>query len=136
MLLAVAEGLAIIRERDDAASLYPLVLEAAETGNIAMWLTDTLIQTTLGIAAACGQQWERAEEHFETALRQAHELPNVLAQPETRRWYAWMLLGRDAPGDRDKARELLTEAIAMYRKIGMPKHIEMAEALLAKAGGP
>ena len=41
-----------------------------------------------------------------------------------------MLIDRDAPGDRDKARELLTEVIAMYRKIGMPKHVEMAEAML------
>jgi AcrR family transcriptional regulator len=40
---------------------------------------------------------------------------------------------RDAPGDRDKARELLTEAIAMYREIGMPKHVEMADALLEEA---
>jgi len=50
--------------------------------------------------------------------------------PDVRRWYARMLLDRDAPGDRDKARELLTEAIAMYRGIGMPKHVEMAETLL------
>jgi hypothetical protein len=41
-----------------------------------------------------------------------------------------MLIDRDAPGDRDKARQLLTEAIAMYRQIGMPKHVEMAEAML------
>jgi hypothetical protein len=46
-----------------------------------------------------------------------------------------MLLDRNRPGDREKARELLTEAIAMYRKIGMPKHVEVAEALLASAGG-
>jgi hypothetical protein len=52
-----------------------------------------------------------------------------------RRWYAWMLLDRDASGDREKARTLLTEAIAMYRQIGMPKHVEMAEALLATARG-
>ena len=37
------------------------------------------------------------------------------------------------PGDPDKARQLLTEAIAMYREIGLPKHIEMAEALLGEA---
>ncbi len=57
-------------------------------------------------------------------------LPIVIAQPDVRRWYARMLIDRDAPGDRDKARALLTEAIAMYRKIGMPKHVEMAEAML------
>ncbi len=66
------------------------------------------------------------------ALRQAHELPHVLEQPEVRRWYARMLIDRDAPGDRDKAWRLLTEAIAMYRQIGMPKHLDMAEALLGE----
>jgi class 3 adenylate cyclase len=28
--------------------------------------------------------------------------------------------------------ELLTEAIAMYRQMGMPKHVEVAEALLGE----
>jgi hypothetical protein len=65
-------------------------------------------------------------------MRQAHELPHKIEQPEVRRWYARMLIDRDAPGDRDKAFRLLTEAIAMYRQIGMPKHRELAEALLAE----
>jgi class 3 adenylate cyclase/tetratricopeptide (TPR) repeat protein len=134
MLYGVVEGLAILGERDEATKLYPLVLEAIDTGALVRWWTHGLLQTTAGIAAACGGQWEKAEEHYETALRQAHELPHKIEQPEVRRWYARMLLDRDAPGDRDKARELLTEAIAMYRKIGMPKHIEMAEALLREAG--
>ncbi len=30
------------------------------------------------------------------------------------------------------ASELRTEAIAMYRQIGVPKHVEMAEALLGE----
>lgn len=75
---------------------------------------------------------EKAEEHCQTALRQAHDLPNLIQQPEVRRWYARMLIDRNAPGDRDKARQLLTEAIAMYRDIGMPKHLEMAQELLGK----
>ena len=55
-----------------------------------------------------------------------------MAQPEVRRWYARMLLDRDDPGDRDKAFRLLTEAITMYREIGMPKHLEMAEEMLSE----
>jgi len=47
-----------------------------------------------------------------------------------------MLLDRNRPGDREKARELLTEAIAMYRQIGMPKHVGMAEALLREMQRP
>jgi hypothetical protein len=84
------------------------------------------------MAAAAGGRWDKAEQHYQTALRQAHELPVVMEQPEVRRWYARMLIDRDGPGDREKARELLTEATAMYRRIGMPRHIEMAEALLSE----
>ncbi len=84
-----------------------------------------------GIAAACGEQWDVAQEHYETALKQAHDLPHKIAQPEVRRWYARMLLDRHADGDRDKARTLLGEAIEMYQTIGMPKHVEMAEELRA-----
>ena len=60
----------------------------------------------------------------------SHEFPNRIAQPETRRWYAWMLLDRNAPGDKEKAHALLDEAIELYREIGMPKHVEMAERML------
>ena len=130
MMLAMVGGLAVVGDRDEAANLLPLVSEAIDTGDLLRVLDQRLLRTVAGIAAACGQQWERAEEHFEAALRQAHELPNVVEQPEVRRWYAWMLLDRDGPGDREKARELLDEAIDMYREIGMPKHMEMAEEML------
>jgi tetratricopeptide (TPR) repeat protein len=130
MLVAVVEGLAVLGERDEAAQLYPLTLDAIATGVLAPWGGLRLLETTAGIAAACGGQWEKAEEHFQTALRQAHELPHKIEQPEVRRWYARMLIDRAQPGDRDKARELLTEAVAMYRQMGMPKHVEMAERML------
>ena len=39
-----------------------------------------------------------------------------------RRWYARMPIDRDACGDRNKARELLMEAVVMYRDTGMPAH--------------
>ncbi|MEE8386213.1 MAG: tetratricopeptide repeat protein, partial [Dehalococcoidia bacterium] len=134
MLLAAVEGLAVLGERDEASELYFQAVEAIGTEAIISYYGFRLLQKTAGIAAACGGQWEKAEKHYETALRQAHELPHKIEQPEVRRWYARMLLDRGQPGDRDKARELLTEAIAMYRKIGMPKHVEMAAALLAEAG--
>ena len=35
-----------------------------------------------------------------------------------------MLIDRSGPGNRERARELLTEVIALYTKIGMPKHLE------------
>jgi tetratricopeptide (TPR) repeat protein len=133
MLCAAVEGLAVLGERQEAAKLYPLVLEAVDTGAVVLWYSP-LLHAVAGMAATAGEQWEKAEEHYQTALRQAHEIPVVIEQPEVRRWYARMLIDRDAPGDRDKARELLTEAVAMYRRIGMPKHVEMAEAILGEIG--
>jgi class 3 adenylate cyclase/tetratricopeptide (TPR) repeat protein len=130
MLLAAVEGLAILNRREEAAKLYPLVLEAIDTRALLIEFGVGLLQTVAGMAAAAGDQWERAEAHYQTGLRQVQEIPVVIQQPEVRRWYARMLIDRNAPGDREKARELLTEAVAMYRKIGMPKHVEMAEEML------
>ena len=140
MLVARVEGLGVLGEREETAKLYPLVLEGIDAGCPISWADARLLQCVAGMAAAAGGQWEKAEEHYQTALRQAHELPVVMEQPEVRRFYARMLIDRNAPGDpstgsgrdRDKAHELLTEAIAMYRRIGMPKHVEMAEALLGE----
>jgi class 3 adenylate cyclase/tetratricopeptide (TPR) repeat protein len=133
MLQAVIEGLAVLAEGHEAAKLYPLILEGIDTSDVIRWPDARLLQSVAGMAAAAGGQWEKAEEHYRMALRQAHELPVIIEQAEVRRWYARMLIDRNAPGDRDKAWRLLTEAIAMYRKIGMPKHVEMAEALLREA---
>ncbi len=112
----------------------PLVLEVVDTGTVVAGTIvngeSLLLRKVAGIAAGCGEHWEAAEQHFAAALRQAHEIPHRIEQPEVRRWYARMLLERDGPGDRDKAFRLLSEAIGMYREIGMPKHVEMAEALL------
>jgi len=130
VLFAAVEGLAVLGERAEAAKLYPRVLEGMKTGAVFPGYSVRLIDTLAGIAAGAGGKWVQAEEHFRTALRRAEELPHVIEQPEARRFYARMLLDRNAPGDRDKAFRLLTEAVAMYKKIGMPKHVEMAEAML------
>jgi len=124
------ESLAVLGERDKAAVLYPVLTDMVDDG---LLLTSAgLTQTYAGIAAAAGRRWDDAERHFETALAQAHDMPFVLAQPETRRWYAWMLIDRHEPGDRDKAAALLKEAIRMYGEIGMPTYVELAEQLMAQ----
>ena len=130
MLFYVIEGLAVLRKRQAAAELYPLGLEAIETGTVVSPHSHRLLQTIAGIAAASGGQWEQAEHHYQTALNQAHEIPFRSEQPEVRRWYAQMLLDRTAPGDRDKARTMLGEAVEMYQQIGMPKHLEIAREML------
>ena len=89
-------------------------------------------QTIAGIAAAAARQWQAAEEHFQIALQQAESLPNVLEQAEIKRFHAMMLIDRAATGDREKAKTLLNQALESYERIGMPRHIEMTHAFLAR----
>jgi hypothetical protein len=42
-----------------------------------------------------------------------------------------MLIDRGAPADRERARTLLSEALDSYSQIGMPRHVEMTQALLS-----
>ena len=126
-LREAVEALALLDEREEAYKLYEPLRTILGKGSIAGW---SLTEMSAGIASAGGHRWETAQNHFETALRQARDIPFKLAQPEVRRWYAWMLLDRDAPGDREKARGLVDEAIELYRTIGMRKHVELAEKML------
>jgi len=68
-------------------------------------------------------------------MRQAESFPSRLEQAEIRRFHAMMLIERAAPRDRDRARTLLEEALESYTQIGMPRHIEMTQALLDRAAG-
>ena len=43
------------------------------------------------------------------------------------RWRAQMLLWRDAPGDREQARELAAAAGRAYRELGMTRHVGLTE---------
>lgn len=132
MLIYSVESLALLGEHEEAARLYDALVDALDIGIVAYH--HGLVQTFAGIAAASGQSWARAEEHFHKAIRQAETLPHRLAASETRRWYARMLLERNAEGDRERARALLDEALPGYERIGMPRHLEMASEMRKVAG--
>jgi hypothetical protein len=100
------------------------------TGAVVLWPIFRFTHTIAGVAAAAARQWRAAEDHFGIALQHAEAFPQRLEQAETRRFHAMMLLDRGAPGDRKKAQMLLGEALETYTRIGMPRHIEMARALL------
>ena len=132
LAIMAVEALAKIGAVDEAAELYPHVSDAIAAGFLGP--ASELSESAAGIAAAAAGEWDRSEAHFATALHQAHTLPHRVKQPEVRRWHAWMLRRRDAPGDREHARTMLTEALAMYREIGMTGHIGLAEAALTELG--
>ncbi|HEU5447814.1 MAG TPA: hypothetical protein VFW57_02280, partial [Acidimicrobiia bacterium] len=126
------EGLYVLDERDRAASYYDLILECIErTQTICASFHDwRLLQRRAGIAAMAGRSWDDAEVHFRTALRQAEELPHLPEQAHTRRFFAQMLLERGGPRDRAEATTMAAEAADLYRRMGMPRHVELAAGLL------
>jgi hypothetical protein len=76
-------------------------------------------------------------------MEQAETVPQRLEQDEIRRFHSMMLLDHAATEDRENARtllgealatyrQLLGEALATYRQIGMPRHTEMTQTLLAR----
>jgi tetratricopeptide (TPR) repeat protein len=127
---AVLVGLVRLGERTRAAALYPHCLERVGMGFVSGALFGGLAETVAGIAAASGERWEDAERHFNVALRVANEMPHVPAQADTRYWHAWMLLQRRAPGDAERARTLLDEAIPMFERSGRKRRMRESGELI------
>jgi tetratricopeptide (TPR) repeat protein len=130
ILVLAIEGLVVLGEKRYAARLYPLACELADTGAVALWPIFRFTQTVAGMAAAAAGRWAAAETHFQTALSQAEAIPHLLERAEIRRFQAMMLKDRGAPGDRQRAQTLLTQALEGYEQIGMPRHSDLARALL------
>jgi hypothetical protein len=125
----------MLGERARTADLYPLAREMLDSGAVTIWTLSRYTQTVAGMAATAAEEWEAAEDHFQTAMRQAESFPNRLEQTEIHRFHAMMLIDRSAAGDREKAQTLLNEALRSYSHIGMPRHIEMTQTLLGRAAG-
>ncbi len=132
LLRGAVEALHVLGEHGRAGALYDLVVECIErTGVIGDPYFDCkLLERVAGIAAHSAHRYDDAERYFRTALRQAAELPHLPEQAHTRRFFARMLLDRDGPGDRAEAATFAAEAADLYRRMGMPRHLEMVEALL------
>lgn len=125
------EAYMILGEREEAAALYPLVVESLGTGCVYLKVYDTrLCRTVAGMAAHAARLWDESEAHFREALRTAAAMPLRTEQADARRFFAAMLAERDRPGDREEARTLLEAARDLYREMEMPKHVDMAEEQL------
>jgi tetratricopeptide (TPR) repeat protein len=133
--LATVEGLFVLGELEQAAIAYPVMRELIDTGAICLPMIARFSQTAAGIAAAAARNWDAAGNHFRIAMQQAESYPNVVEQADIRRFHAMMLLDRAAPDDRKKAQMLLDEALVSYKQIGMPRHVDMTQALMDRATG-
>jgi predicted ATPase len=136
-LACAAEACAILADPQAAAILYDLLLPYARRNIVAVegWSCEGAAARLLGMLATTMGSFAEAEERFETAL-ELNELMGARAWlARTQFQYGDMLLARDEPGDRARARDLLLEAIGAARELGMKTLMDRALLDAHRAGG-
>jgi len=132
LVFSAVEALAVIGDRDGAAALYPLVMQAIDSGAVLDgYIHGRQLHMLAGIAAGSAARWDEAERHFEQALAEAARLGQQMERPDILRFYAQMLVERADPGDRDRARLMLVKAAETFTSLGMPRHVDLANRVLA-----
>jgi len=115
-----------------AQLLYSLLLPYADRcANVGALLSTGSISRPLGLLATTLSRYEDAERHFEQALQMNTQIRAPLWIAQTQHDYARMLLLRNDPGDRDKAFELLEQALATAQDLGLTALADKARPLLA-----
>jgi uncharacterized protein HemY len=90
----------------------------------------------LGILAATRRRWDEAGMHFEDAVEMNARMGARPWLAHTQHDYARMLLARGGPRDRDRAQEIIDEALASYRELGMQSYAARASARALRAQAP
>ncbi|MEK6285150.1 MAG: protein kinase [Acidobacteriota bacterium] len=83
----------------------------------------------LGILATTLSRWEEAVTHFEGALLMNTRIGAIPFLALTQQEYGSMLMKRGDPGDREKAHQILDQALATANEIGMHGLIKEVNAL-------
>lgn len=127
----LAEVAAYLEDRDRAAIFYSLLLPHARlnplaSGEVALGS----VERYLGILASTTSRWTEAARHFEDALAMNESMGARPWLAHTQHDYARMLLDHGSPGDRERAYQLLDQALAIYRELGMESYAASAGALL------
>jgi DNA-binding SARP family transcriptional activator len=123
----LAEAANRLGDGERASVLHELLLPYGDRVAIAYpEITIGALARYLGLSAATAERWGDAERHFEDALDLNERIGARPWLAHTRHDYARMLLARDASGDPEKARLLLSQAETTYRELGMERRAERA----------
>jgi hypothetical protein len=126
----LGEICAYLRAADAAVVVYPQLLPVADqVGTVGFAGCYGSIHYPAGLLASCLYRWEEAERHFEGALAMNERLEARPWVVRTRRGWAAMLLDRDAPGDRERAAELIAAGRAEAEQLGMARELVRFERL-------
>lgn len=134
-LSLAAEATAMLRDGDRAAFLHERLLLYADHNVVSPpEVSVGSASRFLGLLAMTMGSWNVAEEHFERAMQMNEAMGARPGAAHVRHDLARMLLTRAAPGDRDRAVDLLGEALEAARKAGMTVLATRCEGVLAAQG--
>jgi tetratricopeptide (TPR) repeat protein len=111
---------AYLRDRGTAQKLYDELLPFADLNVVGVAeLARGTVMRSLGVLATVLGRSDDAVRHFEAALDANQRMGGRPWLARTQHEYAQMLLARDAPGDRDRAGDMLVAALETARALGM-----------------
>jgi class 3 adenylate cyclase len=120
---------------DRAGVLHSLLAPYADQLPVfALGTPNASVSYFLGLLAAALSQWEVAGDHFSAAEAIHGRIGAPIWLARTRLEWTHMLLRRGQRGDAERARELLGQALATARELGLDSVERRAVALLE--GGP
>jgi eukaryotic-like serine/threonine-protein kinase len=131
-LETLVTGLAVRGERDRRAGLYSLTLANIQNGrvNTTFVIGPGSPQLAAALAADAAGLSDQAREHFEIALRQAHDVPVRILQPTVLSWYGRALSAGADAADRARGRAMVEAALTDFRALEMVLHANLAERFL------
>ena len=132
----LAEVCSFLDDQTRAAVLYETLMPHSGNNLVtgANLVCVGAVDRHLGMLAATMKRWDTAEEHLIAATasnRRQGALPWV---GHTQHQHARMLVARNGPGDRDRARVLIDEASATSASLGMLRLSELLQELKARLG--
>ena len=130
----LAETCAILGDAERAVSLYELMLPYRSLNAVAVpELTLDSASRPLGLLATLLGRFEDAAGHFEEAVQMNDRMGARPGLAHTHRDHARMLLQRNSQGDRQRAQEQLSRALAIYHELDMQPDAAEAAALAQTA---
>ena len=130
----LAEICGYLQDAEAAGELYPRLLPVAHQVGTVVILGQCFasLYFPAALLASCLRRWEEARRHFEGALATNERLEARPFVVRTRRGWASMLLDRNAPGDRERAAELIAAGRAEAEQLGMAREIVRLDRLLER----
>lgn len=133
-MVLLSDVCAFLRDTHRAALLYTLLLPYAN--GIAIIGPGAAcygaVDRNLGLLAATQSRWQEAGTHFDDALAYNERIGAKLFLARTQYEYAQMLLARNQPEDRDRAMQLLDQALSTAQELGMIKLQDRVHSLKSK----